>query len=225
MPTTPEAPASAPAPVQPDSWAILGSYLVFILRVIWSLIFKQPIPPIPNAGLPNKPPQLAPGVEADTTVGLLNMVRPQAEIKLLETLASGMEITFIFIDETHTIRVFNPAAEEMFGYRAEEVIGCDLAMLMPEPESTIHRHIFSAYRTARKATGIQKARRAVGRVHRVRIKRADGTVQNRLLSVTDVDNGLQGAVGLIWEEGREDLIIHEHSHMLGIREGRYDAID
>ncbi len=37
----------------------------------------------------------------------------------------------VLIDETETIRLFNPAAERMFGYQAAEVIGQPSAMLVP----------------------------------------------------------------------------------------------
>jgi PAS domain S-box-containing protein len=38
----------------------------------------------------------------------------------------------IVIDDTGAVEIFNPACERLFGYRAEEVVGRDIAMLMPQ---------------------------------------------------------------------------------------------
>jgi PAS domain S-box-containing protein len=48
------------------------------------------------------------------------------------------EDAIVTCDDTQTITFFNLAAERMFGYRMEEVIGQPLAMLLPEGERTGH---------------------------------------------------------------------------------------
>ena len=51
---------------------------------------------------------------------------------LMDALVDGM----IAMDERGTIEYLNPAAERMFGYRGEEVLGRPVAMLVPEPHRT-----------------------------------------------------------------------------------------
>jgi len=48
----------------------------------------------------------------------------------------------IAINEELTVEMFNPAAERMFGYSAQEVIGKSVTMLMPEPTRLITTVMF-----------------------------------------------------------------------------------
>lgn len=53
---------------------------------------------------------------------------------LRDTLVDGL----VVIDDKMSIRSFNPAAEQIFGYRAAEVIGQNVKLLMPEPYRQHH---------------------------------------------------------------------------------------
>jgi two-component system, cell cycle response regulator len=48
-------------------------------------------------------------------------------------------------DARQRIVLFNPAAEKMFGYRADEIIGRCLSLLIPEPLRTAHAEQFDGF--------------------------------------------------------------------------------
>jgi len=85
----------------------------------------------------------------------------------------------ITIDETGRILLFNPAAERIFGYRAEEVIGRNISVLMPSPYREQHdRYIRNYLETGR--------RRIIGRGREVTGLRKDGTTFPMYLAVSEV---------------------------------------
>lgn len=82
---------------------------------------------------------------------------------ILETVVDGI----ITIDEYGTIETFNPAAEHIFLYRGNEVIGQNIKCLMPEPYQTEHDGHLAKYRQTgqthiigicRELTGLRKDR-------------------------------------------------------------------
>ncbi len=52
---------------------------------------------------------------------------------------------FVTIDENHTVIFFNKAAEEIFGYSRQEVIGRDLNVIMSPRCSKNHRQAVTRY--------------------------------------------------------------------------------
>jgi len=84
----------------------------------------------------------------------------------------------ITINEQGIVRSFNPACERIFGYNAEEIIGNNIKMLMPEPYHSEHDHYLKHYLT----TGDAKIIGTAGR--EVRAKRKDGTIFPMDLSVS-----------------------------------------
>ena len=83
---------------------------------------------------------------------------------VLDTAADGI----VIIDAAGIIRIFNPAAEAVFGYEAAEVLGRKVNMLMPESHAREHDGHLQHYL----ATG---ERRVIGQRREVEGRRKDGS--------------------------------------------------
>ena len=96
----------------------------------------------------------------------------EEELKRSEALARSVVYTavdgIVTADERGIIQSFNPAAERLFGYAAEEVIGKNVNLLMPSPLREAHDDYIRAYL----ATGDKKI---IGFVREVIAVRRDGT--------------------------------------------------
>ncbi len=94
---------------------------------------------------------------------------------ILETAVEGI----ITIDERGLIESFNLAAERIFGFKAAEVIGENVSILMPSPHRERHDSYLSNYRHTGHAKIIGIGREVVGR-------RKDGAEFPMDLSVSEV---------------------------------------
>lgn len=94
---------------------------------------------------------------------------------ILETAVEGI----ITIDERGIIESFNLAAERIFGYRAKEVIGRNVSILMPSP----HREQHDTYLGNYLRTGHAKI---IGIGREIVARRKNGTVFSMDLSVSEV---------------------------------------
>jgi two-component system NtrC family sensor kinase len=74
----------------------------------------------------------------------------------------------VLIDETETIRLFNPAAEHMFGYQAAEVVGQPAGILVPAEHRDPAGNGFFHYLRNRQT-------QIIGRTVEVNVLRKDGT--------------------------------------------------
>lgn len=113
--------------------------------------------------------------------------QPDALSGLMNTIVDGV----ISISASGAILDFNPACEKLFGYRADEVLGRNVKMLMPAPFQSEHDSYIENYKKTgqRKVIGI--GREVVG-------LRKDGTTFPMELSVGEILDGEQRAfVGII----------------------------
>ena len=74
------------------------------------------------------------------TSGSLSVGRLVDHPAILRGIIETAPDAIISIDEEHRILLFNRAAERIFGYQAEEILGRDLALLLPEPVAERHRY-------------------------------------------------------------------------------------
>ena len=63
----------------------------------------------------------------------------------LQSIISNVMDGIITINEAGVIQGFNPAAEQIFGYSQQEVMGKNLSMLMPEPDRSAHDGYIQRY--------------------------------------------------------------------------------
>jgi PAS domain S-box-containing protein len=111
----------------------------------------------------------------------LRIERTEAHYRaIVSTAVDGM----VVIDEQGVIQSFNPAAERLFGYVAGEVIGRNVAVLMPERDRAVHDGYIWNYRRG-------AGRNAIGRGRELKGCRKDGSTFPLELSVTEWRDGHQ----------------------------------
>ena len=93
----------------------------------------------------------------------------QSNQKLSDAIASMSTVPVISIDQQGNIIKFSNAAEGIFGYKASEVIGMNVKMLMPDEIAKNHDGYLGTYRRLRIPHVIGSTRRLKGR-------KADGTL-------------------------------------------------
>jgi PAS domain S-box-containing protein len=108
---------------------------------------------------------------------------------IIDTAVDGI----ITCSEEEIVQSFNPAAERLFGYTADEVIGQNVKMLMPSPYRENHHKYVENY----KKTGVKKI---IGSGRELVGQRKDGTIFPMYLAVSEWRHG---------DERRFTAIVHD----------------
>ena len=112
--------------------------------------------------------------------------------KRLKTITDSALDAILMLDETGSISYWNPAAETIFGHRAEEALGKDLhCLLAPDHHQAAHRAAFPRFLETGKG-------QVVGTTIELTALRKDGTTIAISLSLSSVHlNGHWHAVGIV----------------------------
>ncbi len=98
---------------------------------------------------------------------------------IMDNVADGI----ITIDKTGLIESFNKQAESMFGYRATEVLGKNVSMLMPEPDANQHDGFLERYLSSGQKSYLGTGFRQVTGKHK------DGNTFDTELAVSQLNIG------------------------------------
>ncbi|MCM3881983.1 MAG: PAS domain S-box protein [Vicinamibacterales bacterium] len=137
---------------------------------------------------------------------------------LVESAVEGI----IVIDSEGLVQSFNPAAERLFGYRADDILGRNVNMLMPSPDHEQHDRYLADYL----ATGHQKI---IGIGREVTGRRKDGTTFPLHLSIGRMTiDGKPAFTGILHDLSRrkeiETALRKSEEHLRSIVESAVDGI-
>lgn len=95
------------------------------------------------------------------------------EIKaIVQTAVNGV----ISIDQNGIVHIFNPAAEKMFGWASTEIVGKNIAMLVPDMDDSTHNGYITRYLNSLEP-------HIVGTGREVQAQRKDGTIFSAHLAI------------------------------------------
>ena len=133
---------------------------------------------------------------------------------LVDTIVDGV----ILIDAKGIVLTFNPACEKLFGFRANEVIGRNVKMLMPPPYHGEHDGYIANYHRSHQRKIIGIGREVVGR-------RKDGTTFPMYLSVGEAKfGGDTNFVGIIQDLTARKQAEATRAHLAAIVESTSDGV-
>ncbi|MEP1446851.1 MAG: ATP-binding protein [Paraglaciecola sp.] len=128
-------------------------------------------------------------------------------IALLDAAVDGL----VIIDKTGKIELFNSAAQRMFLYSSQEVLGKNIKMLMPAPFSREHDTYLSSYMTSGQA-------KIIGTGRKVKGKKSNGDEFPIFLSVGEVKGSSHiqfvGIIRDISEQERDKMEAQDNRNRL-----------
>ncbi len=127
-------------------------------------------------------PQRMVGSADDITWRKQAQIRQERNSAYLEAITNTIIDGLITINARGIIKSFNPAAEKLFGYKAKEVIGKNVKLLMPEPYHGEHDRYLSNYMHTGNAKVIGIGREVTG-------QRKDGSIFPVELGVNEMRIG------------------------------------
>jgi two-component system, LuxR family, sensor kinase FixL len=122
------------------------------------------------------------GSETYCQMALTDITARKTAETWLQRLIEVAQDAVVSIDRRAQIVLFNPSAEKMFGYTAEEVLGKKVNMLMAEPYAGEHDTYIARY----EKTG---EKRAIGKIRAVQARRKNGEIFPIELSVIEDGEG------------------------------------
>jgi PAS domain S-box-containing protein len=122
------------------------------------------------------------GVSRDITRRKQAQMALEASERRYRQLTEASLDAIVVADQEQRILLFNPAAERIFGYQAEEVVGQPLTMLLPAEFQDSHQLGFRRFVDTRQG-------RILGRTVELRGRRKDGTEFPLELSISALDLG------------------------------------
>ena len=146
-------------------------------------------------------------------LGRRNLVLQRRATTRIRSIVDNVVDGIVTTDVHGTIGSVNPAAERLFGYEAEELIGQNVNILMPETHRSGHDDYFGEYGRTGKAKIIGIGREVEGR-------RRDGTTFALELAVSEFELGAQPHFTAILRDitERKQLEQQKHEMMSALKE-------
>ncbi len=131
-----------------------------------------------------------------------------AQESINQTLEQAIDAV-VSIDEDNRVTFFNAAAERLWGYKRDEVVGNNVKMLVPRQLQASHDSLVNANRR----TGQDKI---VGTSREVVIERADGRAITGLLSLSKVQLDGKTTYTAFVKDVTEEVLTRERTRLLSL---------
>lgn len=164
-----------------------------------------------------KPANGVAGAGPESTAARGEPAANESEARLRAVVDNAVD-GIITIDDQGLITDLNPAAQRLFGYSPEELIGQNVKILMPEPYRGEHDRYLRNYLE----TGIRKI---IGIGREVSGRRKDGSVFPLDLAVSEVEHGGRRVfTGIVRDISERKRIEAERQKFVGLVENSSDFI-